>query len=110
MLKEAGVGGAFLSGIQKDIIEKRFADEPSKAFYKTIIDVDPLAHLSNEEMMTNSRVIGSTEMYIHTYAKDLVEEMISTREDFLGLELKERKELVRALAESKALPVVEVEE
>jgi hypothetical protein len=104
-LTEAGVGGGFLLGIQKDIIDKRFSDELTKNFYNTILDVDPLAHLTNEEMMTQARVIGQTEMYIHTYAKDLVEEAIAANDGFLNLPLEEKKEIIRKLAESKK-PVV----
>ena len=81
----------------------------SKQFYKTIIDIDPLAHLTNDEMLTNSRVIGPLEMFIHTYAKDLVEEAIDTKDDFLSLPLMERKEIIRTLAESKQPKVIEVE-
>lgn len=109
-LKEAGVGGAFLSGMQKDIIDKRFPDEMTKKFLNTIIDIDPLGQLSNEEMLTNSRVIGRIEMYIHTYSKDLVEESIESNKDFLTLTLAEQKVLIRALAESKLQPEIIVED
>lgn len=105
-LSEAGVGGSFLIAVQKDIIDKRFTDEPTKDFFNTIIDVDPLAHLSNDEMLTNSRVIGQTEMYIHTYSKDLVEEAIESNDGFLGRPLQERKSIIRTLAESKQVQVI----
>ena len=97
-------------GIQKDIIDKRFTDETTKNFYNTIIDVDPLAHLSLDEMMTQSRVIGPVEQTIHTYAKDLVEEAISKDKDFLSRELMDKKEIIRKLAEAKQPDVIQVEE
>ena len=100
-LTSAGAGGALLMGVRKDIIDKRFSDEPTKDFFNAIIDVDPLAHLTNDQLMTQSRVIGQIEMYIHTYAKDLVEEAIADKEGFLGLPLQEKKQIIRALAESK---------
>lgn len=109
-LTAAGAGGAFLTGIRKDIIDKRFSDELTKNFYNTIIDVDPIAHLTDDNMMTQSRVIGRIEMYIHTYAKDLVEESIDIKEDFLSLPLAEKKQLIRALAESKIEPEIIVED
>ena len=105
-LTNAGAGGAFLTGIRKDIIDKRFTDEPTKDFYNTIIDVDPLAHLTNDDMMTQSRVIGQTEMYIHTYAKDLVEQAMNEKDGFLSLDLQEKKQIIRDLAISKQPEVI----
>lgn len=100
-LSESGVSGTFLVGLQKDIIDKRFSDEFTKTFFNTIIDVDPIAHLNNEDIMTQGRVIGQTEMYIHTYAKDLVEEAQGKDKDFLQKPLLEKKEIIRNLAEEK---------
>jgi hypothetical protein len=57
-------------------------------------------------MMTQGRVIGQTEMYIHTYAKDLVEQAISEKDGFLGLELQEKKQIIRDLAISKQPEVI----
>ncbi len=108
-LTSAGAGGALLMGVRKDIIDKRFSDEPTKDFFNAIIDVDPLSHLTNDQLMTQSRVIGQTEMYIHTYAKDLVEEAIADKEDFLGLPLQEMKLIIRTLAESKQVVQIPVE-
>ncbi len=105
-LTKAGAGGNFITAIRKDIIDKRFTDEPTKDFYNTIIDVDPLAHLTNDDMMTQSRVIGQTEMYIHTYAKNLVEEAMNEKDGFLGLDLQEKKQIIRDLAISKQPEVI----
>ncbi len=105
-LTSAGAGGALLMGVRKDIIDKRFNDEKTKDFFNAIIDVDPLAHLTSEQLMTQSRVIGQTEMYIHTYAKDLVEEVIDEKEDFLGLPLQEKKQIIRDLAVSKTVDII----
>jgi len=106
-LKESGVGGNFLNGIQKDIIEKRYTDENTKSFYTTIIDIDPLAHMDEDEILSNSRVINDTDLYIHVYAKDLVEELMKD-EKFLSLPLDQKKAKIRALAETKKLPVIDV--
>jgi len=108
-LTSAGAGGALLMGVRKDIIDKRFNDEKTKDFFNAIIDVDPLAHLTNDQLMTQSRVIGQTEMYIHTYAKDLVEEAIAEKEDFLGLSLQEMKQIIRDLAISKTVDIIQPE-
>jgi hypothetical protein len=108
-LSKAGVGGSFLLGIQKDIIDKRFTDEFTKNFFNTILDVDPISHLTSDEIMVQSRVIGQTEMYIHTYSRDLVEESMSTKPGFLSLPLQEKKEIIRKLAESKQPEIIPVE-
>lgn len=108
-LSKAGVGGSFLLGIQKDIIDKRFTDEFTKNFFNTILDVDPISHLTNDDIMVQSRAIGQTEMYIHTYSRDLVEESMSTTKGFLSLPLQEKKEIIRKLAESKQPEIIEVE-
>jgi hypothetical protein len=108
-LKESGVGGNFLTGIQKDIIEKRFPDERTKAFYTTIIDVDPLVHMSEDEILANSRVIDEVDLKVHVYAKDYIEELLAKDESFLTLPLAERKEKIRALAKSKKQPVIDVQ-
>lgn len=108
-LTKAGAGGPFLTGIRKDIIDKRFTDEKTKNFYNTIIDVDPISHLTNDDIMVQSRVIDQTVMYIHTYAKDLVEEAMSTKEGFLNLDLQVRKQIIRDLAISKEPEVIEPE-
>jgi len=108
-LTSSGAGGALLMGVRKDIIDKRFTDELTKDFFNAIIDVDPLAHLTNDQLMTQSRVIGQTEMYIHTYAKDLVEESIAENEDFLGLPLQEKKKIIRDLAVSKQVDIIQPE-
>lgn len=105
-LTKAGAGGSFLLGIQKDIIDKRFTDEFTKNFFNTILDVDPISHLTSDDIMVQSRVIGQTEMYIHTYSRDLVEEAMSTKEGFLNLPLQEKKEIIRTLAESKKVEVI----
>lgn len=108
-LTKAGAGGSFLLGIQKDIIDKRFTDEFTKNFFNTILDVDPISHLTNDDIMVQSRVIGQTEMYIHTYARDLVEESMSDNKGFLSLPLQEKKEIIRKLAESKQPEIIPVE-
>ncbi len=105
-LTKAGAGGSFLLGLQKDIIDKRFTDELTKNFFNTILDVDPLSHLTNDDIMVQSRVIGQTEMYIHTYSRDLVEESMSKNKGFLNLPLQEKKEIIRKLAESKKVDVI----
>ncbi len=105
-LTKAGAGGPFLTGIRKDIIDKRFTDEKTKNFFNTIIDVDPISHLTGEDIMVQSRVIGQTEMFIHTYAKDLVEEAMSTKEGFLSLDLQVKKQIIRDLAISKEPEVI----
>lgn len=105
-LTSAGAGGALLMGVRKDIIDKRFNDEPTKDFFNAVIDVDPLAHLTSEQLMAQSRVIGQIEMYIHTYAKDLVEQAIDEKEDFLGLPLQEKKQIIRDLAVSKTVDII----
>jgi len=107
-LREAGVTGAFLQGVQKDMIEKRF-DEETQALLKTIIDVDPLGALTADEILASSSVIGRVELYIHTYAKALVEQAIDENESFLSLPDKEKKEKIRQLAESNQPKVIEVE-
>lgn len=108
-LTSAGAGGSLLMGVRKDIIDKRFNDEKTKDFFNAIIDVDPLAHLTNDQLMTQARVIGQTEMYIHTYAKDLVEEAMSEKDDFLGLALQEKKQIIRDLAISKTIDIIQPE-
>lgn len=102
-LKQSGVSGAVLIGLQKDIIDKRFTDKKIVKMLNTIIDVDPLSSLTEEEIMSNSQVIGRTERYIHTYAKTLVEQAMNQDEDFLNKTLQERKDIIFAMAES-ALP------
>ncbi len=108
-LTKARAGGSFLLGIQKDIIDKRFTDELTKNFFNTILDVDPISHLTNDDIMVQSRVIGQTEMYIHTYSRDLVEEAMSANKGFLNMELQKKKEIIRKLAESKQPAVIPVE-
>jgi len=108
-LKAAGVSGSFVTGIQKDIIEKRFTDEETKAFHKTIIDVDPLAHMSNDDLLASGRVIGPDDLMIHAFAKDLIEQAMTTDEEFLNRPLNEKKEIIRGLAKARQLPVIEVE-
>lgn len=108
-LTKAGAGGPFLLGIQKDIIDKRFTDELTKNFFNTILDVDPISHLTGEDIMVQSRVIGQTEMYIHTYSRDLVEESMSTNKGFLNMPLQMKKEIIRKLAESKKVEVIPAE-
>jgi hypothetical protein len=108
-LKAAGVSGSFVTGIQKDIIEKRFTDEETKAFHKTIIDVDPLAHMSNDDLLASGRVINVEDLTIHTFAKDLIEQAITTDVEFLSRPLNEKKEIIRAMAKARQLPVIEVE-
>lgn len=105
-LTAAGAGGPFLLGIQKDIIDKRFTDELTKNFFNTILDVDPISHLTADDIMVQSRVIGQTEMYIHTYSRDLVEESMSTKPGFLSLPPQEKKQIIRDLAISKEPEVI----
>ena len=105
-LTKAGVGGVTLLGIQKDIIDKRFTDEFTKNFFGTILDVDPISHLTNNDIMVQSRVIGQTEMYIHTYSRDLVEEAMSAKEGFLSLDPQVKKQIIRDLAISKEPEVI----
>jgi hypothetical protein len=59
--------------------------------------------------MTLSRVIGQTEMYIHTYAKDLVEQAMAENDEFLSLPLLEKKEKIRDLAVKKQVELIPVE-
>ena len=108
-LKAAGVSGSFVTGIQKDIIEKRFTDEQTKAFHKTIIDVDPLAHMSNDDILASGRVIGIEDMTMHAFAKDLIETAMTTDDNFLSKPLNEKKEIIRALAKSRQPEVIQVE-
>ena len=105
-MKQSGVSGAFLMGLEEDMIEKRFTDQKTQKFFKTILKVDPISALSDDQILALGGSIDRIDLYVHAYARDLVEELMEQDEDFLNLELSEKKQKVRELARSRQPQVI----
>lgn len=106
-IKSAGLSGAIVNGLQKDIIEKRFNSEKQKKKLKAILDLDPLSGLSNDDIMTGTSLgtISRVELYIHQHITHLINTIITEQENFLDIDFVEKQEILFEKAKTILAPV-----
>ena len=74
---ETGISRTFKNGLEIDIIEKRILDPAQKERLKAVINVDVLAGLTDDNLLTLGAAIQPEDKYIHAYAEAVVDELIS---------------------------------
>lgn len=103
-LKEAGVSDETLSLLEKDMIDKRFAnDKFSRTFLQAVIELDPMPNKREDDKMVilANKGVNQIDYIISSNMKPFLLMAIEEDEEFLSKPRKEKMEVLTKFAEEK---------